>query len=95
MGNTSRMNKEKTSFRIRKNFPKKRLLSRLMRIPQTKLVTIAEETREQLLKDDLTNPELRKTFLSIGENSFRVSQKKTPHIPLINIISDGNDDEYS
>ena len=67
-----------------------------MRIPESKLVTIAEETREQLLKDDLTIPNLRETFLTIEENKFEnCKRRKKVSIPKISLISADNDQNSS
>ena len=49
---------DRTAIRIRKVFPKKTLLKRILRLPDTKLKTITEEVREGLIREDLTQVKL-------------------------------------
>ena len=72
----------KAAFRIRRVFPKKSLMKRILRLPDEKLKTITEEVREGLIREDLTQVKI-----DYKETNLHM-RRKNISIPKISLISD-------
>ena len=83
----------KQAFRIRKVFPKKTLLRKIMRLPLNQMQTITSEVRETLIKEDLQLKKVKIVEHKQPSENLNIYKKKVS-IPKISLVpADEDDDE--